>query len=69
MKEIKAYNSEKCWDWNQSVWWSLKVGWDGLDKLNVKISTNCMTWEVEGIKRGDARRRRRICIKDNMESL
>ena len=25
-----------CYVWNQAVWWSRRVGWDGLDMLNIK---------------------------------
>ena len=48
-------------DWNQSVWWPKRVGWDGLDMLNVKMimTGSNVVWrgKLKELDREDARKR------------
>ena len=59
----------------QSVWWSKRVGWDGLEWHVERKDDNdwvkrCITWEVEGIRqRGRRKKTWWDCVKNDMESL
>ena len=73
MKEREVKNSENCQDWNQLVWWSKRVNWDGLDKLSIKViptGSNVWHWKLKELERGDTRRLGGfLSIENGMESL
>ena len=60
--------------WNQSVWWSERVGWDGLDMLNKKMTMagSNVVWHrrLKELDRWVIRKKSWWdCVKSDMESL